>query len=189
MRLAINLSKVELKMSEASVTGRIGLAWVMHAMKHFGVKKIVFDEYGDRKGSNREISVWQKMMSGVMTMISGGQRVEDVEVLRKDTGLLESLGWEEMNCADTMLNYTSYRRNNAHNRRVNEQMIIKAMRETQDKEFTYDNDATYIDSAKKSAAYSYKGRLQFSGLLGVIAELDLINTVDYRRIRGRSSKS
>jgi hypothetical protein len=45
---------------------------------------------------------------------------------------------------------------------------------------TYDNDATYFDSAKKSAAYSYQKRRQFSGLLGCVAELELINTVDFR---------
>jgi hypothetical protein len=180
MRLAINLSKVEIKMSEESVTGRMGLAWVVHAMKDFGVKRLVLDEYGDRKGSNRELSPWKKVMSGVMTVMSGGQRVEDLEVLRKDKGLLEALGWEEMNCADTMLNYTSSRRNNGRNRGVNEGLVIKAMCESAVREFTYDNDATYIDSGKKSAAYSYKGRKQFSGLMGVIAELDLINTVEYR---------
>lgn len=180
MRLAINLSKVELKLSEESVTGRMGLAWMTHAMKDYGLERMVLDEYGSRKGSNREILAWRKMMSGVMTVMSGGQRVEDLEVLRKDKGLLEALGWKEMNCADTILNYTSSRRNNARNRRVNERMIIKAMRESREEEFTYDNDATYINSAKKSAAYSYKGRLQFSGLLGMIAEMDLINTVEYR---------
>lgn len=180
MRLAINLSKVELKMSEEPVTGRIGLSWLTHGMKDFGIKRMIVDEHGEKRGSNREISAWRKVMAGVMMKVGGGQRVEDVEVLRKDKGLLESLGWAEMNCADTLLNFLCSRRNNARNRRVNDAMVVKALRESGVEELTYDNDATYFDSEKKSAAYSYQKRRQFSGLLGCIAELGLINTVDYR---------
>jgi len=180
MRLAINLSKVELKMSEDQVTGRMGLSWLAHAMKDFGVKRMISDEYEDKKKSNREISAWRKVMTGVMMLVAGGEQVEDVEILRKDAGLLESLGWTQMNCADTQLNFVRDRRNNARNRRINDQMVVKAMELSESEELTYDNDATYIDSGKDSAAYSYKGRKQFSGLLGYIPELELINTVDYR---------
>lgn len=114
-------------------------------------------------------------------MVSGGERLEDVENLRADKGLLESLGWDEMVCADTMINFIEDRRNNARNRRVNEALVVKAMRQTQAEELTFDSDATYIDSGKDSAEYSYQGRRQMSGLLGCIAELGIINTVDYRR--------
>jgi hypothetical protein len=180
MRLAINLSKVELKMSEDRVTGRMGLSWLVHGMKDFGLRRVISDEYGNKRGSNREISAWRKVMTGVMTLVAGGERVEDVEVLRKDAGLLESLGWDEMNCADTQLNFVKDRRNNARNRKVNDRIVITAMKLADVDEMTYDNDATYIDSGKDSAAYSYQGRKQFSGLLGYIPELGLINTVDYR---------
>lgn len=180
MRLSINLSKVELKMSEDRVTGRMGLSWLAHAMDDFGLRKIISDEYEDKKKSNREVAAWRKVMTGVMTLVAGGERVEDVEVLRKDAGLLESLGWKQINCADTQLNFIKSRRNNAKNRRVNDGMVVEAMRRSEVEEFTYDNDATYIDSGKDSAAYSYKGRKQFSGLLGFIPEMGVINTVDYR---------
>ena len=46
---------------------------------------------------------------------------------------------------------------------------------------TYDNDATYFDSEKDSAEYSYQKSKQFSGLIGSIAELGMINTLDFRR--------
>lgn len=180
MRLTVNLSKVELKMSKDRVTGKMGLSWLVHAMKDFGVKRIISDEYGDKKNSNREIEPYKKLMTGVMVLAAGGERVEDLEVLRDDGGLLESLGWEEMNCSDTMLNFVGDRRKNARNRRINDRMVVKAMKRADVDGLTYDNDATYIDSGKNSAAYSYKGRKQFSGLLGFIPELELINTVDYR---------
>ena len=180
MKLTKKLSQVELKMSEDAVTGRMGLSWLTHCVEDFGIRKIILDEYAGILGSNREISPWRKVMSGVMVMAAGGERVEDVEVLRKDAGLLESLGWEKMNCADTQLNLIKSRRNNARNRRVNDNMVVEAMRRSDVRELTFDNDATYMDSDKNSAAYSYQGRRQHSGLLGYVPELGLINTVDYR---------
>ncbi len=180
MRLAINLSKVTLKMSQESVTGKMGLSWLTHSMEHFGVRKMIVDEYGQKKKSNCEIDAYRKILAGVMMMVSGGQRVEDVEVLRADEGLVNSLGWNGIMGADTLLNFIENKRSNAKMRRVNEAMVIKAMREAKEEAFTYDNDATFIDSDKRSAAYSYHGIRQFSGLMGCVAEMGLLNTVDFR---------
>jgi hypothetical protein len=74
------LSKGELKNSKEAVTGKMGLSWLMHAMKDFGVKKMISDEY--EKGSNREIEYFKKIMAAVMARVAGGDRVEDVENLR-----------------------------------------------------------------------------------------------------------
>lgn len=179
MNLAIKLSKVELKKSEEAVTGKMGLSWLVHAMKDFGVEKLISDEYVP--GSNREIGYFKKIMAAVMTRVAGGDRVEDVENLRGDRGLLESLGWGEIMGADTYLNMINDKRSNAKLRRVNKELAIKALRGLQEDELTYDNDATYFDSDKRSAAYSYQKSKQFSGLIGCIAEIGMINTVDFRR--------
>jgi hypothetical protein len=179
MNLTINLSKVEIKKSKDAVTGKMGLSWLTHAMKDFGIETIISDEYVE--GSNRGIGYFKKIMSAVMTRVAGGERVEDVENLRVDVGLLESLGWEEMMSADTYLNLIKERRTNGKLRQINNRIIIKALRGLKEEELTYDNDATYFDSAKKSAGYSYQKSRQFSGLIGCIAELGMINTVDFRR--------
>ena len=181
MKIANNLYKVELKKSEEAVTGKMGLGWMVESLRHFGLKGMIIDEHGQQKNSNRQKEAYEKIMTGVMMMVSGGQRLEDIENLRVDQGLLDSLGWEEMVCADTMINFIENRRNNAKSRRINESLVIKTMKQAKEKVFTFDSDATYIDSAKDSAEYSYKGVRQMSGLLGCIAELGIINTVDYRR--------
>lgn len=179
MRLAINLSKVELKMSHDAVTGKMGLSWLTHSMKNFGVEKIISDGY--KKKSNRETDRFKKIMSAVMTRVAGGERVEDIENLRVDRGLLESLGWEEMMNPDTYLNLLKDKKSNARLRSTNNKMVIKALKELDEEELTYDNDATYFDSEKDSANYSYQKRKQFSGLIGSFEELGMINTVDFRR--------
>ena len=111
MKLTGKLSKIHLKRSKEGVTGRMGLSWIIHSLKDFGLKKMVQTKYRGRKKSNRSIDPYKKIVVSAMTMLSAGQRVEDVEVLRKDCGLLESLGWDEMVCADTQLNFISDVRN------------------------------------------------------------------------------
>jgi len=179
MKLTKNMCKVELKKSEDAVTGKMGLSWLVHAMKDFGVKEMISDEY--EKRSNREIEDFKKIMSAAMTRVAGGERVEDIENLRVDVGLLESLGWEEIMGADTYLNLIKDKRSNGKLRQINNKMVIKALKGLGKEELTYDNDATYFDSEKESAGYSYQKKKQFSGLVGCIAELGMINTVDFRR--------
>ncbi len=179
MRLAINLSKVELKKSQDAVTGKMGLAWLTHCMKAFGAEKIISDGY--EKKSNRETDRFEKIMSAVMMRVSGGERVEDIENLRVDKGLLESLGWDEMMSPDTYLNLMNDKRSNARLRSENNEMIIEVLKKLDGEKLTYDNDATYFDSEKDSASYSYQKRKQFSGLIGSFEELGMINTVDFRR--------
>lgn len=181
MKIANNLCRVTIKKSEEAVTGRIGLAWMVESLRHFGLKQAILDEYVQEKKSNREKGTYEKIMTSVMMMVAGGERLEDIENLRTDRGLLESLGWDEMICADTMINFIKKRRNNAKLRRVNDEMAVRAMKQSAESEFTFDSDATYMDSGKDSAEYSYQGRRQMCALTGSIAELGIINTVDYRR--------
>ena len=161
MNLTINLSKVELKMSKDAVTGKMGLSWLTHAMKDFGVNKMISDEY--EKKSNRETDYFNKIMSAVMTRATGGDRVEDVENLRVDGGLLESLGWDEIMSADTYLNLIKDKRTNAKLRCVNNRMIIKALRGLGEEDLTYDNDATYFDSKKKARNIRIKSENNLAG--------------------------
>ena len=112
MRLTKKLAQVTIKMSEKGATGRMGLSWVTHCVEHFGVKDMVAKEHVEKKGSNREIKFFEKMMSGVMMRVAGGDRIEDVEVLRADKELVDSLGWSQIAGADTVLNFTKKRNNN-----------------------------------------------------------------------------
>ena len=100
MRLTKKLSQVTIKMSKEEATGRIGLSFVVHCLEHFGFNQMVAEEYRGKKRSNREKATAEKIMAGAMTRMAGGDRIEDVEVLRGDCGLVDSLGWESMVGAD-----------------------------------------------------------------------------------------
>jgi hypothetical protein len=81
---------------------------------------------------------------------------------------------------DTLLEYAKVRDNAGKLRKTQEEFVIKTMRDSKLKEFTYDGDATYFDSEKESATYSYQMKKQYSGMLGFIAELGICNTMDFR---------
>ncbi|MBU0468763.1 MAG: hypothetical protein KKD07_05595 [Candidatus Omnitrophica bacterium] len=149
MKLKKNLSKVELKMSKDAVRGKMGLSWLTHIMKEFGVEKII--SVGYRKKMNRETDRFKKGLSAVMMRVAGGERIEDIEKFRVDSGLLESLGWDEIMNHYTYLNLINDNKPNERLRSENNKMIIKALKELGEEELTYDNDATYFNSEKDSA--------------------------------------
>lgn len=133
------------------------------------------------KGSNREIAAERKILAGVLMLLMGGERIEDIEVLRQDKSLVGSLGWANMVGPDALLNYLGEKRTGGVIRGTNETLGLKAMRESELKEFTYDNDATYFNSNKDCAKWSYQEANQLSALLGFIPELSgLCITMDYR---------
>lgn len=164
---------------ESRSSGKGGLSFVVEAMEHFGIKRIVESKMPVH--SNRSIEAWEKVVVGVLLHLSGGDCVEDIGVLRADTGLLRTIGRKLLPSPDTYLNFLQDKRTSAQIRQVIQAMVVKVMKESKETVFTYDNDATYFNSDKKSAAYSYQKEKQFSALLGVVPELSgLCITMDYR---------
>ena len=182
MMLTGKLHQVELKIGQEDVTGKMGLGWVYHCLKDFGLEMMIAGlNKQRRKGSNREIGLWEKLMAGALSLIAGATRIEDIEVLRTDKGLLNSLGWRSMISPDTLREQFKDKRSSAMERKANELLVVKALRESELNEFTNDNDATYFDTGKEVGTYSYQKRRQCSGLLGFIAELGMCVSADFRR--------
>ena len=178
--IAKKLHKVTLKRSiDKSLTGRMGLVWFEQSLRDFGIEQMVSKEYGRK--ANREIEAVDKIMAGAMSIIAGAERLEDLEILRADEGLGRNVGMERIASADTLREYLKDKKNNHKQVRINEALVVKALRQAEAKELTYDNDAVYIDSEKDCAAVSYKGVRQMSGLLGYVAGLGLAITAEYRR--------
>ncbi|MFC1616873.1 IS1380 family transposase [Candidatus Margulisiibacteriota bacterium] len=176
-----NLSQVTLQKSEDKVTGKAGLVWIYHSLIHFGLNKIIDKKFRAKK-SNRQISAWEKIMAGVIMVIAGGERIEDIENIRADKAFVRNLGWKSMISPDTFFNFLRYKITGRKMQEVNEEIAVKAMRKSKIAEFTYDNDATYFNSQKKCARYSYQNEKQMSGLLGFIVELcGLCITAEYRK--------
>ena len=167
------------KTSETT-TGRVGLHWVSESMRHSGLKKKIEYRFRSRK-SNREKTAWEKIEAAVLTILSGGSCVEDLEYLRADAGLVRSLGKKDMISADTLLRFMGKKRTDEQLTKSIHDSAQIALSRYNERELTYDNDATYFKSNKDCATYSYQKEKQMSGLLGYIAELNgLCITAQYR---------
>lgn len=178
--IAKKLHRVTLKKEwEPTITGRMGLVWLEHSLRDFGFEQITGKYYKSK--ANKEIKGTDKIMAGALSIISGAERMEDLEQLRADIGLQRNIGVERIMSADTMREFLKEKGNNNKQEKINEALTIKSMKQSGEKEFTYDNDATYMDTGKDCAQWSYQGSRQMSGLLGYIAELGICATVDYRR--------
>lgn len=68
-----NLNQVTLKRTSDGITGRMGLSWVAHSLKHYGVEEIIDRHFPINPDSHRAIAVSRKVMEGALTLIAGGE--------------------------------------------------------------------------------------------------------------------
>lgn len=180
MILTQKVNSIDIKKTKENTTGLMGLSWIYHLAKHYGVCSDI-EKIFPRKKSNREINAEKKIMSCALMMLAGGEKIEDIEKLRADKAFIGSLGWNSMVSPDAFLEYLAIIRNGGRIRKLNEIEVIKAMQKSELDDFTYDNDATYFNSGKDCAEWSYKEEKQMSALLGFLPELSgLCITMDYR---------
>lgn len=174
-----NYSQVELKKSNSSISSHAGLCWIDKALEFAGFWQDINKLLPKTSKSNNAVSVALKIRSEVLSRISGATAVEDVEVLRKDEGFAKMTGVKIVS-PDTLLNFLSDKKHTMLLKKANDKLVIKALVASNLSEFTYDNDATYFESQKNGAQYSYRETRDFSGLLGFIPELNICTTMDFR---------
>ena len=113
--IAKSLSSVILEKGEENITGRVGLSWIYESMLHWGLAKRVGYRFR-RKGNHRAHSAWAKISAGVLMLLAGGRCVEDLEYIRVDRGLLNSIGIKTMISSDTLLRFLGWNPSSAINR-------------------------------------------------------------------------
>src|SRR5580704_11885929 len=74
-----------------AVTGRVGLTLVVEALRALHVDALVERRLKVAK-RQRGFSEYEKIEALVLLIAAGGERVEDIRILREDKGLLELLG-------------------------------------------------------------------------------------------------
>ena len=81
------ISQAKLEKSESQVSGRAGLAMVHSVAKHFKTDKII-DFHFPKPMSNAGYTASEKIISFALTLINGGNKIEDIEILRADKAFL-----------------------------------------------------------------------------------------------------
>ena len=178
--IAKKAGQILIEKTEENVTGKVGLHWIYESMRHMGLKERI--KYRFRvKRNHRSKTAWEKISASVLMLLSGGSCVEDIEYLKEDKGLLKSLGLKSMISPDTLLRFIGNKRTVTQLKKVVTDTAIKALEKYDGETITYDNDATYFNSGKDCAEYSYQKEKQMSALLGYSPELNgACMTVQYR---------
>ena len=95
IKIAEKLYQVTLKKVKGEKeTAKMGLVWMGHCLKDYGIDKII-DRYNLKK-ANKQIAVSKKIMAGVLSIIAGAERIEDIENLRADKELINNLGLKKI---------------------------------------------------------------------------------------------
>ena len=140
-----------------NTTGRVGLHWIYASMRHWGLERKVSYRFR-RKKSNRARSAWEKISASVLMILAGGSCPEDIEYLRKDQGLLNSLALEGFIGSDTLLRFIGNKRNVMQLKKCVQDGALKALSEYHGETLTYDNDATYLIARRIAPSIPIKKR-------------------------------
>jgi len=110
------------------------------------------------------------MMSLALTLIAGGESLEDTRLLREDGGLQGWL-WENLPAPNSLGDFLRRHDHRTISRmgRVNARQVRRLLAKRSDKTLTLDIDSSLVEADKKEAQKTYKG---FDGYNPLLAWLD-----------------
>jgi len=180
------------------VTGRVGLTLVVEAARALGIDRLVSEKLKVAK-RRRGCAEEKKIEALLLLIAAGGDRVEDVEILKKDRGLLRLLG-EDLPGPDALLRLLNgfddpkvWEKRPKRGKswvppetaplvalfEINQETVARAAnRETTTA--TIDHDGTIIEAHKRNALIAYEGTRGYQPLVAVWVEEDLIVGDEFR---------
>ena len=195
--------KVEVAEEAEEVTARAGLPLVVEAMRALGLEEVIGQELKLRERNSGYGEV-QKVEALVLLLASGGECLDDINILRADAGLCRLLE-RKLPSADVLLSFlyafhderlivaAQKRRppgaiayipeeNEALRAlgRINGELVHRVASQGKCTKATLDHDATVVESHKKLALAHYKGGRGYQPVALYWAEQDLVIADEYR---------
>jgi hypothetical protein len=152
------------------VIGSSGLALLMTFAKDIGLDKRLDSLFAHFKERRRGYAISAKVMAFLQMIIKGGDRLNDVDTLRSDPGLLSLLRMESVPRPNTLsdLAYKFERRDIHRLAEVGMRLGVQALSRRKPKRVIVDIDSTLIRSDMEMASRTYEGFRGFNPLLGMI---------------------
>jgi hypothetical protein len=170
--------------TDESLTAHGGLALFGEYLRAMDVGLLIDHELpGPGSAAGYDSSAY--VLPLVLMLAGGGRTLEDLRVLRHDTGLRSLLQLDDMPSSDAAGDWL--RRMGATTsdgltalQRVNRGVFRRLLRRDERTGYTLDIDATQIVAEKREAHYTYKGEKGYMPMVGHIAELSLVAGHEFR---------
>jgi hypothetical protein len=123
---------------------------------------------------HRDYDTADYVMSLALTLVAGGEGLDDVRQLRQDEGV-QALGMEDIPASNSLGEFLRRFGHHTIHRLagVSSKQVARAVKREGLRSVTLDMDSTLIESDKKEAAMTYKGFEGYNPLLAWLAEPDL----------------
>jgi hypothetical protein len=170
--------------TDESLTAHGGLALFGEYLRAMDVG-VVIDHELPGPGSAAGYDPSAHVLPLVLMLAGGGRTLEDLRVLRNDTGLRSLLQLDDMPSSDATGDWLRRMGATASDgltalQRVNRGVFRRLLRRDERTGYTLDIDATQIVAEKREAHYTYKGEKGYMPMVGHIAELSLVAGHEFR---------
>jgi len=172
----------KLEKTKDTITAHAGLALLGEFCVGLGLLDSV-DNRLPKPGSGAGFRASEYVYPLVLMLNGGGRSLEDIRVIKDDTGLRQILPLERVPSSDAIGDWL--RRMGASGglsglERVNQTLLKRGMKYDGLKSYTLDIDATGIEAEKQSAMMTYKGFVGYMPIVGHLAENALIVGEEFR---------
>ncbi len=172
----------KLEKTKDTITSHAGLALLGEFCVGLGLLDFT-DSYLPKPGSGAGFRASEYVFPLVLMLNGGGRSLEDVRVIRDDTGLREILPLDRVPTSDAIgdwLRKVSDTGGLPGLKKVNQKLLKRGMKYDGLKGYTLDIDATGIEAEKQSAKMTYKGFKGYMPIVGHLAENGLIVGEEFR---------
>ena len=162
-------------LKKTRVIASSGLILIMSFAKDIGLAAALEKRFSHLKKRKRGYCVSEKILSFVEMVIKGGRRLNDIDILSSDPGLLDILGMDKFPKANTLggLARRFTRRDINNLAEIVMKLSSNTIRRRGLGEIVIDIDSSLIPSEVEIAEKSYEGFRGFNPLMGIIKGKDL----------------
>jgi hypothetical protein len=155
---------------QTQATGSAGMALVLSLAQNLGLEKELERRFSHLKQRRRGYEVSALLLSFIRLIIQGGDRLNDLEMLESDPGLLTLTRMPRIPRPNTMAEVAKkFSRKDIHRlAEVAMELGVRALRIRKPKRLILDIDSTLMKSDKQMATRTYEGYRGFNPLLAML---------------------
>jgi len=176
----------KIERTEEELTAHGGLALLAEYNHGLGLRQLC-DRYLPPPGSNRGYAPSAFVESLVLMLQAGGQTLEDLRELERESALMRLLGREEIPDPDTVGDWLRRMGDPQADPgglpglgQVRDLLNQRILRRDGIREYTLDADAMQIEAEKQEAAFTYQGVKGYMPMLGFLFETPVCLAEEFR---------